>query len=210
MRAVLVNEGNSLAIQVGVNDGHSAGEWNLADPFAEDFSLQLKSAPDGILFDTQPHLCVLHGIGKWRQFRSFRRIGCQFNQAVVLGERQRDVARIRQGQSRYILCGTKCGQKTDQEKDNRDNVSHREPPFLSRWKLNSAAGNWFSLVSSETRKIDGPKAGNGTFTGRMPVTFPPTDLARKFFKRVSVASFFSLASASCSFAYCSPLSRSDV
>ena len=107
MCAILVDQGNSLAVQVGVENGHSAGEWNLAESLAEHFSLQLKGAPDCILLDTQLHLRVLHGVGKWRQFRPFRRIGCQLNEAVVLGERERDIARIGPGQSRCVLCGTK-------------------------------------------------------------------------------------------------------
>ena len=50
-------------------------------------------------------------------------------------------------------------------------------PFCRAGKLNSAAGNWFSLVSSETRNMEGPNAGKATLTGRMPVTFPPVDFA---------------------------------
>src|SRR5437588_10268530 len=38
---------------------------------------------------------------------------------------------------------------------------------MSRWKSSSTTGVWLSLVSSDFKKIDGPKCGNATRKGRL-------------------------------------------
>src|ERR1043166_9249196 len=49
---------------------------------------------------------------------------------------------------------------------------HRSPLFRSRWKSSSTIGVWFSLVSSDFRKIEGPKCGHATRNGRLRIVFP--------------------------------------
>src|ERR1700722_450250 len=142
---------------------------------------------------------MLDRIGKWSEVGFLRRLGREFHQLVVFVEGQRDVAGIRQRQRGFLLRRphrryTREGEKQDHKYVLQQYVFHRTPAFLSRWKLNSAAGDWFSLVSSETRNIDGPNAGKATLMGRMPVTFPASDFALKVSRRAWVASFFSLSS----------------
>src|SRR5271165_7417295 len=187
VRPILLLQWNALAVLMRVEHGHPAGQRNLADAFAKDLSLHLHRATHSIVFHVQLHFSMLDGIRERRRFQLLRRPAREFDQLVVLIERKCHVARIRQWQRSFFFCRA----HTAKQQHHQESAFHRTPPFFSRWKLNSAAGLWFSLVSSETRNMDGPNAGNATLTGRMPVTLPALDLARNVSRSAFVASFFS-------------------
>ena len=133
------------------------GKRNLAHTLTEDFAFQLHGAEHDLVLDVQFQVGMFDRVGKRRSVELLRRLCCEFDQLVVLVERERHVAGIWQGQADFFFCQHCANQDAAIKPYAR---SHRAPPFFSRWKLTAAAGAWFSPVSWETRNIDGPNAGN--------------------------------------------------
>ena len=95
MRAVLLNQGKALAVLVRIENGHSGGERNFAHAFAENFSLQLHTAANGIVLNVQVYVGMLDGVRKRGDVRVLGRLGREFHELVVFVESQRDIPRNR-------------------------------------------------------------------------------------------------------------------
>src|SRR5205814_2340257 len=102
---------------------------------------------------------------------ALRRPAREIDETVVLGERQRHRSRRIVRPRRLLRRGG--GGVRDEERGGCARFRDRHGQLLARLKVSSTSGACPSSVSSDTRKIDGPKTGNVTCTGSAPLTTGP-------------------------------------
>src|SRR5258705_5238883 len=76
----------------GVEDGHASGERNFRGVGAESFAFELDGAKDVVVGDAEFQIGALEDVGKRRKFGTFSGAIGEGEEAVVLVERESDVA----------------------------------------------------------------------------------------------------------------------
>ena len=93
----------------GVEDGHAGGERNFGSSAAESFAFELDGAEDVVIGDAEFEIGALEDVGKWGKIGFLTGTIGEGEQAIVLVEREGDIAGGRQGRFEAPLgeCGNR-------------------------------------------------------------------------------------------------------